>query len=1121
MDTTLASAGTGKTTALVGRLAQFLDAGIAPDRILATTFTKKAAEELVERARAHLIAQGRGEDAIALLGARMGTVNAVCGRLVEDFAFELGRPPGGEVIPDESAALLFAAAADETLTRFAPALNALGERFGLSDQELDWRDLVRRVIELARSNGIDADGLSRSAHRSRDGMLALLPQLEPLLTADGLDTRLHAAIRDALADLDGLSLRGNGAAAASAVKAAAGILSRDELLPWPLWAKLSKPNASKADAPLFADVARAAAAHPRHPRLRRDLDEFIGLIFDCAAQATAAFQAYKAERGLLDFTDQEALALEVLRRPDTQERLRESIAVVLIDEVQDASPLQVAIFTELARVAAHSVWVGDPKQAIYGFRNTDANLTLVATQGVAAGTGGRFEVLSKSWRSRPGLCAFVNDAFLPAFERMGLPNQASRFTDCACDDEGLSRPPLTVWHATGTKKADRSASLAGGIAAALAEPGLWPVRSAPGNRARDLRPSDIAVLCRGNADVEDLASALTRLGVRVAVERGDLFATPEVELAMAALRWTADAGDRLSLAEIARLIGGEDESRAWLDALGAEDPDGALRALVPFATILDDLRARQLGMTPCEIVDAVILATDVVDLACRWGQAATRLHALEAFRGVACSYEGECARLRLPATLGGLVAWLQGRKVPCPRGVEDAVHVMTYHKAKGLEWPVVILAQLESGPRPRLFSPVIEVDGALDWQAPLAGRLIRFWPWPYGAQSTGVHLDTTATTSVIGQRAAREARDEAVRLLYVGATRARDHLVFGRNARPGAWLSTLDVSEAPQVVLPMYDGRPVVAGGVDHPARFALLALPAGAVNKPSTPGVFLGIPRPRTTHRPLRLRPSGSRRRCLRGTRPDYARCTLPAPRRPGDGRSRPSRARLPGRGPDGGRSRSTPLAGGFRAGAMEGRRPSRSGTSPRRGRPPRILPGPALSRRSRAPRGPGVRACRLAVHGRADRSPRGLGRCVRHRRPQELPRSPGTVGRTGRPGGTPARRLCAGGWHSDRCGLRRSVRSHAAGRDHRGSRRVGGGFGRFSSPPGTLTAGHIQTIAGRRRDTTRTRDVRLALALPQPCPGRRSRHRRRFRCGSPRLPPPARPRRARLDCPHAWRRR
>lgn len=272
------------------------------------------------------------------------------------------------------------------------------------------------------------------------------------------------------------------------------------------------------------------------------------------------------------------------------------------------------------------------------------------------------------------------------------------------------------------------------------------------------------------------------------------------------------------------MVGGEERPTAWLEAIGADEPVAALRALVPFASALDAPRERQLAMTPCEVVDAALLATGVVDLACRWGAAAARLHPLEAFRGVACSYEGECARLRLAATLGGLVAWLRTRKEPRPRGGGDAVSVMSYHKAKGLEWPVVVLAQLESAPRPRLFAPAVEVDGVLDWRKPLAGRWIRYWPWPYGKQKKDVHLDAAAAATGTGCRAADKARDEAVRVLYVGMTRARDHLIMSRTAAPAAWLAmlaTLDTGVNAHVVLPMLEDRPAKVG--DRASR----ALPA------------------------------------------------------------------------------------------------------------------------------------------------------------------------------------------------------------------------------------------------------------------------------------------------------
>lgn len=228
VDTTLASAGTGKTFTLVGTLARFLDEGVAPDRIVATTFTRKAADELMERARAHLIEADRGEDATALLGARIGTVNAVCGRLVEDFAFELGRPPGGEVLPEESAALLFAAAADEMLSRFAPELNALAERFGFPEADVDWRDEVRRVIELARANGVDAAGLAASAGRSVESLLSLLPTPDADVSAEALDGALRDEVEASLAAMEGVTLKATSADAASAVRAAAGSLERGE-----------------------------------------------------------------------------------------------------------------------------------------------------------------------------------------------------------------------------------------------------------------------------------------------------------------------------------------------------------------------------------------------------------------------------------------------------------------------------------------------------------------------------------------------------------------------------------------------------------------------------------------------------------------------------------------------------------------------------------------------------------------------------------------------------------------------------------------------------------------------------------------------------------------------------
>lgn len=855
VDTTLASAGTGKTYSLVRTMTQAVADGADPARIVATTFTVKAAGELVERVREHLVAEGRVDAAIDLLGARMGTVNSVCGRLVAEFAMELGRSPASEVVPDESRDSLFAAAADEAIAASAPALNRLSEALGLQDREVDWRSQILRLVELARSNGIGPDRFADCAARSVEGLLDLLPEMARE-SAEDLDAVLRREVGLAIVNARKVKLKSGSSDVMEALEAADAIHRRGERLPWSLWAKLAKAKTPKADAAIFEATARAAGVHPRHPRLRQDLRRFVELSFECAAAALSAYQAHKAERGLVDFVDQEALALKVLRDPTNRERLSELLGHVFVDEVQDSSPLQIALFAEMARIAPRSAWVGDPKQSIYGFRSTDSSLTLAAAREAASDTGGSVAVLSTSWRSRPGLCAFVNDAFVPAFETMGLPRDGSAFSGAACDDAGLDVPPLSVWHLERKNKAQFAAAVVGGVIAALADPDAWPVRDGTG--VRGLRPGDVAILCRANDDVADVAAALSRCGVPVSVELGLLFGAPEAQLVASALRWVADRGDRLAMVEMARLVGDAAEPSAWLDALGSADPNAALAELVPFVDLLDNLRERQVGSTPRETVDAVILATGVVDVACRWGEAAERVHLLEAVRGAAAAYEQECTRLRSPATLAGLVAWLAKRKPTRPRIQDpDAVQVITYHGSKGLEWPMVVLGQLEKGPKSSAFGVAVECDREPDWRDPLAGRWLRLWTWPYGKQAKDVHMDATAAESAVGRRASRFAREEAVRLLYVGTTRARDHLVLtAAVARSPAWLGVLDVGDGAHVALPAPGGDAIIVAGTSHRARSQTVRAVdsgtprgAGVVHLSSVLGA--------ASLRPLRVRPS------------------------------------------------------------------------------------------------------------------------------------------------------------------------------------------------------------------------------------------------------------------------
>ena len=866
INTVVASAGAGKTTRIVRDIAQEV-ARREPEEIVATTFTVKAADELIERSRAHLFKDGNAGAAARLLGARFGTVNAICGQIVGEHAIDLGRSPRAEVIPEDAVSRLFAIAAEAAIGRHAPSLNRLADAMGASDPKMaaaaersDWRGTLHRLIDLARANGLDAAGLAASADRSVETFLALLPA-PSAVTAENLDLTVTQAVNAALEAIPS-AISATAQPSIELLRKVRGAGLRGETLSWPDWARLTKIKCAKKDGASFMDaldaVCRAAGRHPEHPRLRDDCETFIRTLFTCAAEALDAYRSYKSERGLMDFTDQEALALEVLRDPAMSQRLGERISRVFVDEFQDSSPLQIAIFSAMANLVDASTWVGDPKQAIYGFRNADSALTQAAFAGVAATSTEPQEVLATSYRSREGIVGFVNEAFGPAFTAMGLPASDHAFSGTARKEEGFAHSPFAVWWLEG-KLELQYAALAAGIRDAIADGANWMVFDKAAELQQPLRAGDVAILCRSHADILRVATSLSALGVKVAVERDGLARTPHVELVMAAFRWVADPTDRLALAELARFFSDDPQSDLWLRAASAEDQDAALQAAVPISASLAALRESILSLTPADLVDALIILPEVFRRIETWGDVAARLDDLEALRGFARAYEASCASSGAPATPSGLVVALAADEPRRPKSLQaDAVKVMTYHGAKGLEWPMVVLTGLNREPKPRLFEPVAEADGALDWRDPLLARWIRYWPWPYGAQSKDVGLDEAALASPLGRQAALRARQEETRLLYVGVTRARDYVVFAPPAKGELkWLQVLDGGTPGHVRLASGANNVLAAGEATFPSRVSPMAVDDAFV-APVIQPAYVRLTRPIRDRPVLHRRPSG-----------------------------------------------------------------------------------------------------------------------------------------------------------------------------------------------------------------------------------------------------------------------
>ena len=126
-----ASAGTGKTYSLMGEIARAINAGTRPSQILATTFTKKAAAELIDRVQAELFGQERPDAARQMSVSMVGTVNSVCSRLLQEYAVDAGLSPALQVIAEDEQLRIFQLATDDVFAEFTPRIQPLARRLGV------------------------------------------------------------------------------------------------------------------------------------------------------------------------------------------------------------------------------------------------------------------------------------------------------------------------------------------------------------------------------------------------------------------------------------------------------------------------------------------------------------------------------------------------------------------------------------------------------------------------------------------------------------------------------------------------------------------------------------------------------------------------------------------------------------------------------------------------------------------------------------------------------------------------------------------------------------------------------------------------------------------------------
>ena len=803
-----AGAGSGKTYALTGKVVEALGQGIRPEGLMVTTFTNRAAGELRRRIRLGLLAHGEADAARRVYDGFIGTVNGICGRLLQEFAVEAGLSPALDVLPEDDADAVFRMAISSVIQERAAALEPAARRLGYDGSGSgfarlpDWRDAVRSVVAKARLNLMRPDDLARFARASLESLEELFG--DPVV--EGLDRCLRKEVERAAADMqEAPCSTKKSQGVRDTLEAAAQELNRSGELVWSRWLELATLSPGVAERPLVEGVKATAEQVLVHGRLRADLRTLIDGVFGCAGEALEAYQTFKRRQGLMDFVDQERQVLDLARHNEAfRTALSHRLERLMVDEFQDTSPIQLALFLELNELARASVWVGDPKQAIYGFRGTDPELMRQMIQEVPDPGN-----LPYSWRSRERLVEFSNALFGPVFGESEENPVSLEIPDKR--GEEARGGWIESWQLSASNNAHERIALAAGVRDLL-------------NRRPQLAPGDVAVLCRTHAEAREIAGNLESVGLRASAPRGSLVDSPEGLLAVAALRYLLDPGDTVALATLARLSPQHTEHRGWLKALMAAPEEALARWREdPLIQGLDRARDRIHERTPLEALEEAMALAQVPETIQAWGDRAVRMANLDRLRGLAQEYVDRCRARREPASVAGLVRSLEAADAGQSEGVgTDTIQVVTYHSAKGLEWPVVVLTSLNAPLRARPFGIHVTPSPTFDPADPLAGRAIRFWPWPFGGKSKVPSLEEALANSSFREAVEARERREARRLLYVGMTRARDGMVLAKrlqNSKGSSelrtrWLDILtDAEGRPLLRWPTARGRQTLEVG--------------------------------------------------------------------------------------------------------------------------------------------------------------------------------------------------------------------------------------------------------------------------------------------------------------------
>ena len=787
LDTTFfveAAAGTGKTTTLVARIVAIVAGGRARlSEIVAITFTEKAAGELKQRLREQLeknLAAAKLAEALRDLDrAQITTIHAFCAAILRERPVEARVDPQFAVADDLQRQLVLDAAWAEWLE------GELTKNPGALRQALLREVRMEQIKELAT---LLVDNRSR---------FAMLPWPAPQPVA------VRAVFRQLTAALPALAAGLNHSSARSETfyQRAQAVL---DVVP-----QLEQASDERA-------VAVLTALELSEPRRQADFDspenfrEFKATIKELKALLTdfatstqhnflvelagwlqgfvADFQQFKHRQALLDFDDLLEKARDLLRTDAAVLRqFQQRYRFLLVDEFQDTDPVQSEIVVALGgNVPGKLFVVGDPKQSIYGFRRADIEM-YAGTRDALAQAGATLQ-FRQNFRSQATIITWVNEVFAKIFQPTGF-QPAYIQLEASHPPAGkvvVLRPKIIPdKQSVGAARRAEAQAIAGYLQRQV--------------RDKQFRWGDVALLFRSFTGIEVFSDAFVAAGVpyRIIGGRG-YYQRQEIQTLIALLCCLDNPTDKLNLIAVLRspLFGWTDEQvfltneAGGLNYLSTGGRAGCLQPAVGSQTVLSkglpeeaetaykllrELHAGRHDQSVPALLERVFAATHICQAFFACGpdgpaSVANLLKALELARRVEAagirSLRGFVRQLRATLLNG-----LDEEPAPASELTDDVVCLLTMHKAKGLEFPVVVLADLAGQAS----------DSGARLVANRAGSTFE------------LRFASCRTADFDGGNAEQSERDEAeeIRLLYVAATRARRRLIVPWFANRGERLDLL------------------------------------------------------------------------------------------------------------------------------------------------------------------------------------------------------------------------------------------------------------------------------------------------------------------------------------------